>query len=254
MRVCSLGSGSKGNATLVQSGDTTLLVDCGFGLREAESRLAERGISPESLSAILVTHEHGDHLKGAPMLANKYRVPLYASHGTSRHFKRNVPSAKLICAAGDWSIGDIQIKPVTVPHDSDEPIQFVFASQGKTFGLLTDLGSITKHIIEAYQQCNILMLECNHDINMLKAGPYPPSLKRRVGGRFGHLNNEQARDFLSNMTGRNLQKVLISHISEHNNDPNLALDTIAPSLTGYEIETSLLSQQAGCDWVAPHAG
>ncbi len=252
MRVASLGSGSKGNASLIQVGDEIYLIDCGFGLKEIESRLKNRGVAPESLSGIFVTHEHGDHIKGAPMLANRYQIPLWATHGTARHFKREVPTAKVLVPNKRLKLGTLEIDPVTVPHDSAEPSQFIFKHMGLSIGILTDLGSITNRVKMAYRECQILMLECNHDPNMLLNGPYPPSLKRRVGGNFGHLSNDQAAQLLSSVNRSQLKQVLVSHISEQNNDPNLALDTLYPELEGYQTKVDLLTQNEGCDWFTLH--
>ncbi len=249
MRVASLGSGSKGNATLIQVEAETYLVDCGFGLKEAESRLRNKGVSPDELTGIFVTHEHGDHIKGAPLLANKYRIPLYTSYGTARHLKRDVPTLNRIIPNQILNIGLLEVEPVTVPHDSAEPTQFVFHHQGLSAGILTDLGSLTKRVYDAFSQCQLLMLECNHDPVMLSEGPYPPSLKRRVGGNYGHLSNDQAALMLEQVNRSRLSHVLVSHISEQNNDPTLALDTILPKMEGYSINTELLTQQEGCDWI-----
>jgi len=249
MRVASLGSGSKGNATLIQAADVTVLVDCGFGLKDIESRLKSRGVQPEQVSAILVTHEHSDHLKGAPMLANRYGIPLYASHGTSRHFKRPVATAQPICSSQHFVIGQLDIEPVIVPHDSAEPTQFIFRHNGLTFGVLTDLGSITAHVRKAYNECDVLMLECNHDPEMLRNGPYPPSLKRRVAGNYGHLSNEQAAQLLQTVNLQRLNKVLISHISEKNNSLQLAQAMIEQVLDESATEYEFLTQSEGCDWI-----
>jgi phosphoribosyl 1,2-cyclic phosphodiesterase len=249
MRVASLGSGSKGNATLIQVGSETYLVDCGFGLKEVESRLQARGLHPGDINGIFVTHEHGDHIKGTPMLANKYGIPLYASFGTARHLKRDVPTLAKFLPNHKLSIGLVEVEPVTVPHDSAEPTQFVFRHQGLSVGILTDLGSLTKRVQDAFSQCQLLMLECNHDPIMLSQGPYPPNLKRRVGGNFGHLSNEQAAQMLEMMNRSRLSHVLVSHISEQNNDPNLAMDTILPKLDGYSTATEVLTQDEGCDWI-----
>lgn len=249
MRVSSLGSGSKGNATLIEAGEHQVLVDCGFGLKEAEGRLRARGVEPGSLSGIFVTHEHGDHIKGAPMLANKYHIPLWSTHGTARHLKRAVPTARQFWPHESIQIGGLAIEPVTVPHDSAEPSQFVFRYQSKTVGVLTDLGSLTSRVVEAFQRCDLLLLECNHDPEMLAVGPYPPSLKRRVGGNFGHLSNDQAAELLHRIDRSGLKQVLVSHISEQNNDPSLALDTIAPALADFDVSVQLLTQAEGCDWL-----
>lgn len=252
MRIASLGSGSKGNATLVQAADGVFLIDCGFGLKDVESRLRAKGVQPETLAGIFVTHEHGDHLKGAPMLANRYKIPLFATHGTSRFFKRDVPSAKILNPNTRIKVAGVEIESITVPHDSVEPSQFIFRHLGMSFGILTDLGSITRKVVNAYKECDVLMLECNHDPQMLQNGPYPASLKRRVGGNYGHLSNQQAADLLVQLNRAKLQHVMISHISEQNNDTQLAMETILPSLAGYQTRVELLTQNEGCDWISIH--
>ena len=250
MKFTSLGSGSKGNATLIQAGETLVLVDCGFGLKETEARLAARGIRAEQLSAILVTHEHSDHLKGAPMLARRYNLPIHTTHGTARSFKSPVPVFEPINVHRRFSIGGLDIEPVTVPHDAREPSQFVFHHNGFQLGLLTDLGSITPLVTQAYRECQALLLECNHDPQMLADGPYPPSLKRRVGGDWGHLSNQQAARLLGEIDHSRLQHLMISHISEHNNHPDLAMAALAPVLDGVErTRVHTLSQDEGCDWI-----
>ena len=255
MRVASLGSGSKGNATLLEAAGDYFLIDCGFGLKEIEGRLRNRGIHPEELKGILVTHEHGDHIKGAPMLANRYQIPLWTTYGTARHLKREVPTLQRFMPNTRLSLGQVDVETVTVPHDSAEPSQFLFRHQGLTFGLLTDLGSITPRVRHAYHECQLLMLECNHDPEMLQNGPYPPSLKRRVGGNYGHLSNAQAAELLASVNRSALERVLVSHISEQNNDTVLALDALAPVLDGSQTDTEILTQQDGCDWhVLRHGG
>ncbi|PTY37110.1 MBL fold metallo-hydrolase [Saccharospirillum sp. MSK14-1] len=249
MRFTSLGSGSKGNATLIESGDTRILVDCGFGLRDVESRLKRRGVDPQSLTAILVTHEHGDHLKGAPMLANRYRLPLYTTPGTSRSFKTAVATYQPINVHQSFRLGDIDIEPVTVPHDAREPSQFVFQAGDYRLGLLTDLGSVTPLVRDRYRHCQALLLECNHDPRMLAEGPYPPSLKRRVGGDWGHLSNQQAADLLASLDLNTLKHLMISHISEQNNHPDLARAALDPVLDGAAAVVQTLSQDEGCDWI-----
>lgn len=249
MKVASLGSGSKGNGTLVEAAGSRILIDCGFGLKDAEARLKSKGVEPDSLTAILVTHEHGDHLKGAPMLANRHNIPLWTTHGTARSIKRPVSRTHYFSAGQRLALGAFEVQPVTVPHDCAEPAQFVVRHNGLSLGLLTDLGSVTQHIVNEFHHCDVLMLECNYDPDMLQNGPYPPSLKRRVAGNFGHLSNSQAAQMLATMNRSQLKQVLISHISEKNNDPELALDTLAPSVDGYDIKLQYLTQQDGCDWI-----
>ncbi|TCS40797.1 MBL fold metallo-hydrolase [Reinekea marinisedimentorum] len=249
MKVASLGSGSKGNATIIEAADTRILIDCGFGLKDIEQRLKSKGIAPESLSAILVTHEHGDHLKGAPMLANRYRIPLWLTHGTARSIKRPVATLNLFHTGQRLSIGALDIQAVTVPHDCAEPSQFVVRHGGFSVGLLTDIGSITNHVIKEFHQCDVLLLEFNYDPEMLQNGPYPPSLKRRVSGNFGHLSNHQAVAMLQTVNRARLRHLLISHISEQNNDEQLVREILAPELTNFDLNVVFLSQQDGCDWI-----
>jgi phosphoribosyl 1,2-cyclic phosphodiesterase len=249
MRVASLGSGSKGNATIIEAADTRILVDCGFGLKDIEQRLKSKGISPDSLTAILVTHEHGDHLKGAPMLANRYRIPLWLTHGTARSIKRPVSTLNLFHTSQRLSIGAFDIQAVTVPHDCAEPSQFIIRHGGFSIGLLTDIGSITKHVINEFHQCDVLLLEFNHDPDMLQKGPYPPSLKQRVAGNFGHLSNQQAVTMVQTMNRSKLQHLLVSHISEQNNDEQLVRDILEPELADFGTNLVFLSQEFGCDWV-----
>ncbi|MHA7879189.1 MAG: MBL fold metallo-hydrolase [Saccharospirillum sp.] len=251
MRFTSLGSGSKGNATLVQSRETLIMIDCGFGLKEAETRLEARGFKPEQLSAILVTHEHGDHLKGALMLSDRYEIPLYSTPGTARAFKREVAAFQPINVHQSFTLGDFIVHPVTVPHDAREPSQFVIQCDHLRLGVLTDLGSITPLVIDAYRHCDAVLLECNHDVQMLAEGPYPPSLKRRVGGDWGHLSNEQAASLLREIASERLQHLVLSHISDKNNHPDLALQALAAVLEQSPCEPAItvLSQEEGCPWL-----
>lgn len=244
----SLGSGSKGNATLVKSANVLLLVDCGFTLKETEKRLRAIGHQPEDITALLVTHEHGDHIRGVGAFARKHRVPVYLSHGTAQYDGLDKIERVEINSHRDFSIADIDVTPVAVPHDAREPCQFVFRQAQKTFGLLTDLGSITPFVIEQYQHCDALMLESNHDSRMLAVGPYPPSLKLRVGGQWGHLNNQQAAGLLSYLDPGRLQHVVISHLSEQNNTELLVREAIIP-VCGEGTALLFAGQETGTDWI-----
>lgn len=257
MRLASLGSGSKGNGTLVRAGDTLVLVDCGFTLKETELRLRARGLAPDDLDAVLITHEHGDHVRGAGALARKYKTPLYSSFGTARAVDGR--------AAGfhkaDWRevrpgrlfrIGDLAVTPVTVPHDALEPCQYRFAWQGRELGVLTDLGSLTPHVVDAYRECDALMLECNHEPDLLANGPYPASLKRRVGGNLGHLSNQQAATLLGHCNVDRLQHLVLSHLSEQNNTPEHALTQIHQAVAFGRERIRVASQKQGFDWLDIH--
>ena len=218
LEFASLGSGSKGNATLVRCGATILLVDCGFGVKETSKRLEKLGLTGHDLSAILVTHEHGDHTKGVGPVARKFKLPVYMTPGT--HVSRDYGVLAELClikAYQPFSVGLIDVTPVAVPHDAREPAQYVFNCDGLKLGVLTDIGSITPHVLEAYADCQALLVEANHDLEMLAAGPYPPSLQARVSGPWGHLNNYQAAEFLRCVAPNPLQHLVIGHLSEKNN-------------------------------------
>ncbi|MFA7552666.1 MAG: MBL fold metallo-hydrolase [Spongiibacteraceae bacterium] len=249
LQFASLGSGSRGNATLIKSRQALLLIDCGFTIKETERRLDILGHSPNDISAILVTHEHSDHIKGVGPFARKHQLPIYATHGTAQyHGFTKLPSLTAINIQQPFNLADIEITPVAVPHDAREPCQFVFRSAKKTVGLLTDLGSITPHVTEQYRDCDALMLECNHCLQMLSMGPYPPSLKARVSGQWGHLNNQQAANFLAEINTERLQHLVISHISEKNNTETLARQAIA-AVYGERPSLILAEQNNVLNWM-----
>lgn len=250
MRFASLGSGSKGNATLVQVCDHYILIDCGFSLKETQRRLNRLNIAPEQISVIVVTHEHSDHLAGVPQLSNQYKIPVYMSAGTACHKKAShIKLLNVINIHEPFKIGTTQIKPIVVPHDAKEPCQFIITDQMKRkFGVLTDLGHITPYIVEQYRACDAIALEFNYDAQMLAQGPYPPSLKKRVGGEYGHLSNEQSACFLQQLDFNKLNAVLISHISEKNNSPEKVLTAIE-RFVGYIPEcVRIAAQDSGFEW------
>ncbi len=228
MRFASLGSGSRGNCALVEAGDTRILLDNGFAAKEVESRLIRLGVEPDSIQAIVVTHEHHDHIKGVGAYARRYNLPVWMTAGTHRQNRcGELPQVRLFsCHEGDFSIGDLTVGPFPVPHDALEPAQFVFTAQGRRLGILTDIGFYTPHIYGALKSCDALFLECNHDADMLANGPYPPSLQARVAGRLGHLSNAQAADFLRQFDSGRLQHIVAAHLSERNNRPELVREAI----------------------------
>jgi phosphoribosyl 1,2-cyclic phosphodiesterase len=255
IRFASLGSGSRGNATLVEWASTgqtsgTLMIDCGFSLKEAEQRLERLGKLPESIRAILVTHEHGDHIKGVAAFSRRHKIPVYMTPGTynSRDFG-DIPHLQLIEAYQPFEIAGLHIFPVAVPHDAREPSQFVFEYQGKRLGILTDLGSITPHVESHYQNLDAMVLEANHDSFMLASGSYPPSLKQRVGGSWGHLSNQQAAGFLQRIDCSRLQHLVVAHISQQNNRLDLAQATLAPITSGIK-QITYACQDQGFDWLS----
>ncbi len=250
MQFASLGSGSKGNATLVAYQQTCLMIDCGFGIRDVESRLQSKSISPGQITAILVTHEHGDHIRGVAKFAARHSIAVWLTRGTAQHDSvRELENRHYIDVHEKIQINDLEIIPFPVPHDAKEPCQFVVTNGDKRFGILTDTGSITPHIIESLAGCHGLVLECNHDVEMLADGPYPLSLQQRVGSDYGHLSNDQAAWLLNMADTANLKHVVAAHISEKNNNPALAQTALANALNCEFSDILLADQENGFDWL-----
>lgn len=250
MRFASLGSGSKGNGTLVEAGDTLVLVDCGFNRRDAEDRLARLGVTPMQLDAILVTHEHGDHANGVASLSRRYEIPVYLSHGTAASAKLDTAYCQVRINAGDtFAVGELSVQSIPVPHDAREPVQFRLSSNEFCLGILTDLGSITPHVIDAYGGCTALLLEFNHDLEMLRNGSYPATLKRRVGGDFGHLNNQQATELLRALDNSHLKLLAVGHLSQQNNSVEHAKAALAKVSDCHSAQVFIACQSEGFDWL-----
>ncbi len=249
MKFASLGSGSKGNAMLVWHQQTCVMVDCGFSARETEQRLARLAISAESLSGILLTHEHGDHIRGAGALARKYGLPVWATRGTAAHLSLGkLPDSRCIDVHQNFAIEALEVQPFPVPHDASEPCQYVFSDGQARLGILTDTGSITNHICEQLSGCDALVLECNHDSEMLAEGPYPASLKQRVGGRLGHLSNTQAAGLLAEIDTGSLQHLVAAHLSEQNNSRQAVRQALSEVLGCESDWISIADQETGFDW------
>lgn len=250
LRFASLGSGSRGNSTLVEWSSGTLLVDCGFSVKETNQRLERLGKRAEDLTAILVTHEHADHIKGVAPLSRRYNLPVYMTPGTyqSRDLGE-LPDLRLIEGYAAFELDQLKITPVAVPHDAREPAQFIFECAGTRLGILTDLGSITAHVEGYYQDLDAMVLEANHDPFMLASGSYPPSLKQRVGGLWGHLSNQQAAGFLQRLNCARLQHLVVAHISQQNNSLELAQATLAP-VTAEVKQITFACQNQGFDWLS----
>nr|WP_241018384.1 MBL fold metallo-hydrolase [Paraburkholderia sp. Tr-20389] len=251
-----MGSGSEGNALLVeaQSGATTtrVLLDCGFSGKEIARRLERLGAGVDELDAILITHEHSDHIGSAMTLARKLSIPLYMSWGTARAVGADEAAVDLHVLWGDEAvaIGDLSVLPYTVPHDAREPLQYVFSDGAARLGVLTDVGTSTPHIAEVLSGCDALVLECNHDVQMLAASRYPPSLKARIGGNHGHLNNDAAADILASLDRSKLRHLVAAHLSQQNNLPELAQAAMAAVLGAAATEVVVATQSEGFDWLS----
>jgi phosphoribosyl 1,2-cyclic phosphodiesterase len=249
MRFASLGSGSRGNATLVEAGTTRIMVDCGFSCRETERRLARLDRTPSDLTALLVTHEHGDHVRGIAVLARKYRLPVWLTRGTHQLLRDvDMPVVHYVDTHAHFAIDDLQVRPFTVPHDAREPCQFTFTDGRHRIGLLTDTGRLTPHIIDCLDGCDALLLECNHDPELLAGGPYPAALKQRVGGLLGHLSNAQAAALLERLDTTRLQHLVAAHLSDTNNRPAFAQTALAAALECTSDWIGVADQETGLDW------
>ena len=250
MRFASLGSGSAGNGLVVEVARTRVMLDCGFGLNDAIHRLARLGLRPNDLTGIVVTHEHADHIGGAGRFARKFKLPVWLTAGTlSMAQDLDHVEVHVIDSHTLFTVQDMSVQPFPVPHDAREPVQFVFGDGAKRLGVLTDAGSSTAHIEAMLARMDALVLECNHDRSMLEQGAYPPRLKQRVGGRFGHLENSQSAELLGKLKHDKLQCVMAAHISRKNNTPSLARRALAQALNCADDEVRVACQFAGFDWI-----
>lgn len=254
LRFRSLASGSSGNATLIEGSDglhrTRVLVDCGLGLRQLIARLAVEGIGPADLDGIFITHEHGDHIGCAPMLVARYGVPLWTSAGTAQYaaFAGLESALNLVRDGQVFAIGGLQLHPFTVPHDAREPLQLRCTDGDRVLGLMTDIGHVTGHALAALAGCHALVLESNHDVELLAQSRYPNFLKRRVGGQHGHLSNVQAAAALGALHHDRLNTVVAAHLSERNNRPELVSRAFAAVLGCGEADV-LLAERHGRGWL-----
>jgi phosphoribosyl 1,2-cyclic phosphodiesterase len=254
MRFTSLGSGSEGNALVVEvcegASTTRVLLDCGFSVRELQRRLLRVGLDFADLDALIVTHEHTDHVGSSLMLARKVKLPVFMSWGTALASGADDGRVDLrILWGGDaLAIGDIEVHPYTVPHDAREPLQFVFSDGDRRLGVLTDTGCATPHITGVLGGCDALVLECNHDRQMLAASRYPASLKARIGGDLGHLANDAAAALLGQLERSQLKHLIAAHLSQQNNTAELAQAALAAVAGCTPDEIGVATQADGFDW------
>jgi phosphoribosyl 1,2-cyclic phosphodiesterase len=247
MRFAALGSGSKGNAWVVALDDTAILIDCGFGPRETARRLQRLGMRCDQIAAIFVTHEHTDHIGGAAACHARYGWPKYMTEGTRGEANATHSEGRL--RGGEpQEIGALTVHPVTVPHDAREPVQFVVEGKGFRLGILTDAGHVTPHMVASFGGCDALVLECNHEAQLLASGRYPQALKRRIAGGYGHLANHVAASMLAETDVSRLRYLVAAHLSEENNAPHLARAALAQVLDCNAGWIAVADQALGLDW------
>ena len=251
MRFASLGSGSQGNSLVVEAGATRLLLDCGFGLAATVNRLARLGLVPEDLCAIVVTHEHDDHIGGVARLARRYDIPIWLTPGTLAGLEAlftDVAKITMVRNYEAFSVGDLHVQPFPVPHDAREPAQYVFGDGARRLGVLTDVGCSTRHIESVLSGCDALVLECNHDLEMLRMSGYPQKLRERIAGRFGHLDNAAAAELLSHLDNSKLKHLVAAHLSRENNRPDLARAGLATVMNCEPEWIAVADQAEGLAW------
>lgn len=251
MRFASLGSGSQGNGLVVEAGGTRVLLDCGFGLAQSASRLGRVGIEPAQLDAVIVTHEHEDHIGGVARLARRYGIPVWLTHGTLSGFEplfEDVPDVRVVRNYEGFAVGAIEVIPFPVPHDAREPAQYVFSDGARRLGVLTDTGCSTPHIESMLSGCDALVLECNHDPEMLRISSYPKKLRDRIASRYGHLDNQTAAELLGRLDNTRLKHLVAAHLSQENNRPELARAALAGAIGCASDWIAVADQDAGLGW------
>ncbi len=243
LNVCPLASGSKGNCLHVSTEHSALLIDAGLSGVEVERRLAAIGFAPENLTAIIITHEHSDHVKGAGILSRRFNIPVHINEKTYHACSNlgKIEQLKFFECGRSFDIEGIRISPFSISHDASDPVGLTLEYKDKKLGIATDLGIVTTLVKEHLKECSLLYLESNHDPDMLINGAYPWHLKQRIKSRTGHLSNYDARDLLTELKHQNndLKHVILAHLSEENNTPERALQTVKEALNGDDISLAV---------------
>ena len=243
--VCILASGSKGNAIFISSGDTSLLIDAGLSGIEIERRLRSRGLDPNNIDAILVSHEHSDHIQGVGVLSRRFKLPVYINSKTRRSAVSqlgNLFDFKKFECGSMFTINDLSIHPFSISHDAQDPCGFTINQNGTKIGIATDLGIATSMVKAHLKGCTLLVLEANHDEKMLINGPYPWPIKQRIKSRTGHLSNEASKTLLNELQHDGLKHVMLAHLSETNNTPQKAVNEVGKALTRCKARLDVASQ------------
>jgi len=252
MKFCSLGSGSSGNSYLVSKNNSNIIVDCGFSLSELEGRMSQKEIKPSEITAIFLTHEHDDHSKGAFALAEKYNKPIYLTYGTFKMCQKRIKKSynltiNIISPLDSLELDDFMVNVIPVPHDAREPVQFKFESEKTTLAIVTDLGFGNKELINSIQNINALILESNHDKNLLNKSRYPKNLKDRIRSNYGHLSNEESLEILKKINLDNLKWLGAAHLSKENNSPELVKDAWKKV---FDDKINIIDPDIGMPWVS----
>ena len=235
--ICPLASGSKGNSLFVSWKNNSILIDAGLSGIEIERRLESKKLSPESLTAIIVTHEHSDHIRGVGILSRRYNIPVYINKNTYEKASSlgRLAGLQFFECGSSFKIDNLTVSPFTISHDAVDPAGFTLEYKNKKIGIATDLGIATNLVKEHLKNCSVLYLEANHDPDMLINGPYPWYLKQRIKGRQGHLSNMDSKELLEELNNENLKHVILAHLSEENNTPEKAHNAAKAALNSSDV-------------------
>jgi phosphoribosyl 1,2-cyclic phosphodiesterase len=244
LAVCTLASGSKGNATYISDGQTSILVDAGLSGIEIQRRLTSRDLAPEDLDAIMVTHEHSDHTRGVGILSRRYKLPVYINPKTLKACPGlgNLYDTRPFECGTTFQVNNLTVHPFAISHDAEDPAGFTIGQNGVTIGIATDLGIATAMVRQHLKRCALLLLEANHDLTMLETGPYPWPLKQRIRGRTGHLSNPDSKTLLEELQHDNLQHVILGHLSEINNTAQKAFEEVSRAINRCEARVTVADQ------------
>ena len=243
LAVCVLASGSKGNAIYISDGLTAILIDAGLSATEIKRRLKSRGLNPKDLNAILVTHEHSDHIQAVGVLSRQLKLPIYLSRNIEKKVSMgSVHEIRTFHSGSTFQIDNLAVHPFAVSHDAADPVGFTIGQNGSRIGVATDLGTVTPRLKDHLKGCQLLILEANHDPKMLVDGPYPWPLKKRIQSNRGHLSNDQSKNLLKELQHRDLKHVILAHLSETNNNPGKALDEISGAFNRCKPRLTVASQ------------
>jgi phosphoribosyl 1,2-cyclic phosphodiesterase len=251
--ICVLASGSKGNAIYVSDGSTSVLIDAGLSAVEIERRLHSRKLDPRDLDAIVVSHEHSDHIQGVGVLSRRYQLPVYINEPTLTAAKAQLGAVNETVRfhpGMDFCIGDLCLHPFSVSHDASDSVGFTVQDDATKVGIATDLGVATQLVCHHLKGCRLIILEANHDPKMLEEGPYPWHVKQRIQSRLGHLSNEASRDLLGEVSHSGLRHVILAHISETNNESEKALSVVGGAVSGNHTELSVASQHTAGELIS----